>query len=76
MPGYELSRFIELSQSDAEEYTCNICQDIFRNPVVTNCCLQTFCELCISEWLETNNTVPVPMIGNNWTKVSYVLQRL
>jgi E3 ubiquitin-protein ligase NRDP1 len=58
MSGYELSRFVELSQSESEEYTCSICRDIFRNPVVTNCCLQTFCEYCIHVWLETNNTCP------------------
>jgi hypothetical protein len=58
MSGYELSRFIDLSQSDAEEYTCSICHDIFRNPVVANCCLQTFCEQCINDWLKTNNTCP------------------
>jgi hypothetical protein len=58
MSGYELSRFVDLTQNDAEEYTCSICQDIFRNPVVTNCCLQTFCEQCINDWLETNNTCP------------------
>jgi len=58
MPGYELSRFVELSSSDSEEYICSICRDILRNPVVTNCCLQTFCEQCINEWLETNNTCP------------------
>jgi hypothetical protein len=56
--GYELSRFVGLSQSDSEKYICSICQDIFRNPVVTNCCLQTFYEQCINGWLETNNTCP------------------
>jgi hypothetical protein len=58
MSGYELSRFVDLSQSDAEEYMCSICQDIFRDPVVTNCCLQSFCEQCINKWLETNYTCP------------------
>ncbi len=58
MSGYELSRFVDLDQSDAEELTCSICQDILRNPVVINCCLQTFCEQCINDWLETNNTCP------------------
>ncbi len=58
MSGYELSRFVDLSQSDAEEYTCSICQDIFCDPLVTNCCLQTFCGQCINEWLETNNKCP------------------
>jgi hypothetical protein len=58
MSGYELHRFVDLSQSETEEYTCSICHDIFCNPVVTNCCLQTFCEQCINEWLETNSTCP------------------
>jgi len=58
MSGYELNRFIDISQSDSEELTCSICHDIFRNPVVTNCCLQTFCEQCINDWLEKNNTCP------------------
>ncbi len=58
MSGYELSRFVDLSKNDSEEYTCSICHDILRNPVVTNCCFQTFCEQCINEWLGTNNTCP------------------
>jgi hypothetical protein len=58
MPGYELSRFVGMDQSYAEELTCSICQDILRNPVFTNCCLQTFCEQCINDWLQTNNTCP------------------
>ncbi len=58
MSGFELSRFVNLSQSESEDYICSICQDIFRDPVVTNCCLQTFCKQCINEWLETNNTCP------------------
>jgi hypothetical protein len=58
MSGYELSRFVDLDQSDAEELTCSICQDILRNPVFTHCCSQTFCEQCINDWLETNNRCP------------------
>jgi hypothetical protein len=61
MSGYELSRFVDLSQSDAEEYTCSIYQDIFRIPVVTSCCLQTFFEQCINDWLKTINTCPYDM---------------
>jgi hypothetical protein len=57
MSGYELNRYIDLSQSDSKELTCSICHDIFRNFVVTNC-LQTFCEQCINDWLEKNNTCP------------------
>ncbi len=58
MSGFELNRFVELSQDDFEELKCGICREILRKPVVTNCCLQTFCEQCINEWLESNNTCP------------------
>jgi hypothetical protein len=61
MSGYELSRFVDLTESDTEELTCGICQHLFRNPVVTNCYLQTFCEQCINDWLETNNKCPYDM---------------
>ncbi len=58
MPGYESERFVNLSQSEKCELTCSICQDIFRCPVVANCCLQTFCEECINDWLKTNKSCP------------------
>jgi hypothetical protein len=70
MSGYELSRFVDLSRSDYEELTCSICQDIFRNPVVANCCLQTFCEQCINKWLETNNICPFDRKSLNKNQLS------
>ena len=58
MPGYYADRFVDLSKSDKAELTCSICQDIFCSPVVAQCCLQTFCEGCIDDWLKTNTTCP------------------
>ncbi|CAG2105869.1 unnamed protein product [Medioppia subpectinata] len=58
MPGYSSDRFPDLSAEDRDEYTCSICHEIFNTPVTTSCCLQTFCDDCITEWLETNNTCP------------------
>ena len=58
MPGYDLSRFVYLTETEKTELTCSICQDIFKNPIFTNCCLQTFCEDCIQEWLQNNSTCP------------------
>ncbi|CAG2106024.1 unnamed protein product [Medioppia subpectinata] len=58
MPGYSGDRFPELSAEDREDYSCSICQEIFNTPVTTTCCRQTFCEECINEWLNTNNTCP------------------
>ncbi|CAG2100194.1 unnamed protein product, partial [Medioppia subpectinata] len=37
---------------------CSICQEIFNTPVTTTCCLQLFCEECITKWLTTNTTCP------------------
>jgi hypothetical protein len=70
MSGYELSRFVDLSQSDSEEYICCICHDIFRNPVVANCCLQTFCEQCINSWLQIYNTCPYDRKPLNKSRIS------
>jgi hypothetical protein len=71
MLGYQLSRFVDLTESDAEELTCGICQEIFRNPVVTNCCLQTFCEQCINEWLKTNHSCPYDRKVLNRSQLSH-----
>ncbi|CAG2169890.1 unnamed protein product [Oppiella nova] len=58
MPGYDLSRFPNLSAKEKAEYTCSICQDIFCCPMTTPCCLQTFCEDCITGWLQNNTSCP------------------
>ncbi|CAG2170990.1 unnamed protein product [Oppiella nova] len=58
MPGYESERFVSLCQSDREEFSCSICQDILRAPVVAKCCRQTFCEDCITNWLSAETTCP------------------
>ncbi|CAG2111216.1 unnamed protein product [Medioppia subpectinata] len=58
MSGYSSDRFPDLSAEDRDEYTCSICQEIFNTPVTTTCCLQTFCEHCINEWLKKNTTCP------------------
>ncbi len=58
MPGYEIDRFVNLSPNEKVELICSICQDILRCPVVTNCCLQSFCDDCIKDWLKDNNTCP------------------
>jgi len=58
MPGYELDRFVDLTETEKTELVCSICQDIFKNPVFTSCCSQTFCEECINEWLEKNASCP------------------
>ncbi|CAG2177811.1 unnamed protein product [Oppiella nova] len=58
MPGYNIDRFVDMSESERDEMQCSICQDILRDPVVAPCCLQMFCEQCINEWLNTETTCP------------------
>ncbi|CAG2166018.1 unnamed protein product, partial [Oppiella nova] len=58
MSGYNIDRFVDLSESERDELTCSICQDILCCPRVAPCCLQMYCEQCINEWLHTNNTCP------------------
>ena len=58
MPGIDRRRVVGKDEEELDEFTCSICQDIFDEPVVTQCCRQSFCTVCINEWLEDNNTCP------------------
>ena len=58
MSGYNIDRFVNLSESERDELTCSICRNILCCPVVSPCCLQMYCKGCIHEWLRTNNTCP------------------
>src|SRR6266487_2608508 len=58
MPGYDVTRFVNLTKSEEEMLTCHICQDVLKNAVVAPCCLQTFCDDCIRDWLKKDNTCP------------------
>ncbi|CAG2168333.1 unnamed protein product [Oppiella nova] len=58
MSGYDCNRFVGLSESDKDELSCGICLNIFRDPVVAQCCRQTFCTQCIRDWLKNNNECP------------------
>jgi hypothetical protein len=58
MPGYERILFKNLSQSEEDELICPICSCIFKDPLVTQCCRQTYCNECINQWLKVNKTCP------------------
>src|SRR2546422_7082256 len=58
MPGYDVSRFVNLRKSEEELVICLICHDVLKNPVVVRCCLQTYCNDCIRIWLKTNSVCP------------------
>ncbi|CAG2168861.1 unnamed protein product, partial [Oppiella nova] len=56
--GYESDRFVGLSAAAIQELSCSICLNIFRDPVVSQCCRQTFCRDCITDWLKGNTVCP------------------
>jgi len=58
MPGYDKSRFVNLSKTEHDELTCGICFEILNNPIVVPCCRHTYCYHCIIEWLNNNTSCP------------------
>ena len=52
------SKFVDESEEDIEEFTCRICYGIFDDPVVTQCCQQTYCRQCIRKWLSEHKSCP------------------
>jgi len=58
MPGYDRSRFVNLTETEDQEFECGICFQILKNPLIVGCCRQAFCEQCIKQWLNTSNLCP------------------
>ncbi|CAG2164505.1 unnamed protein product [Oppiella nova] len=58
MPGFERSRVVGVSDEELDEFICGICLKVFVNPVVIQCCQQSYCSECIHNWLSNNNTCP------------------
>ena len=52
------NNLIGMSDEEINEFSCGICYEIFVNPVVTQCCRQTYCSDCITKWLGEHNTCP------------------
>ncbi len=48
------------NESIVQQLICNICLNIFTNPVDIECNQShTFCSVCITKWLSTNNSCPI-----------------
>ena len=58
MPGIDRNRVVGVNDQDLDEFTCNLCQQIFVNPLTTQCCRQTYCKDCIHNWLSINSVCP------------------
>ena len=42
----------------AKDFECNICTKVLRDPRLTDCCGQHYCDSCLTKWLETQKTCP------------------
>ena len=42
----------------AENYECNFCYKVFRNPFLAVCCGENYCEVCIKKWREEKTACP------------------
>ncbi|CAG2167110.1 unnamed protein product [Oppiella nova] len=58
MSGLDKNRVIGVTDEELDEYTCGICLEVFVDPVVTQCCQQTYCSECMYGWLSDHNTCP------------------
>jgi hypothetical protein len=58
MTDFAENQFVNIANIENEELFCNICLEIFSNPVVVQCCRQIFCRQCISQWIKNNNSCP------------------
>ncbi|CAG2101140.1 unnamed protein product [Medioppia subpectinata] len=73
MAGYDSDRFVGLTQEDEHELSCAICKNILLEPRVIQCCQQTFCKHCITEWFKRSPLCPVcrhQMRGNASARLS------
>ncbi|CAG2104124.1 unnamed protein product, partial [Medioppia subpectinata] len=59
MPGYPISRFVDLRLEMAEEFRCSICLNLFEDAVDTKC-KHTYCYQCIHQWLTSQSTKQCP----------------
>jgi len=60
MPGFDKNKFI-ISGEELENYLCGICLGVFNDPVFSRCCRQTYCRVCLTEWI-IREKIPVLMI--------------
>ena len=43
-----------------EKLTCNICTNVLRDPRLTECCGQHFCQECLQSWFQQHKKITCP----------------
>jgi E3 ubiquitin-protein ligase NRDP1 len=74
--GYDLNRF---HTNVDEELICSICSSVLEDPVQAPDCEHAFCELCISQWLNQQQSCPIdrkPITTQSLKPVPRILRNL
>lgn len=58
MSNIDRTRFVDISEDDFEIIKCGICLAMFDRPLVTSCCQQSYCSVCIKQWIRNAKTCP------------------
>ena len=60
---------------DFEKYRCNICSKILRDPHLTGCCGQHFCESCLKRWFFKHRKESCPHCRTEGEKFQYLIDK-
>ena len=52
MSGFEVNRFVDLSERESQHLICGICRNVFNNAIRSDC-EHTFCRQCVEDWIKT-----------------------
>ena len=55
----EHGQYATTEEASASGNECYICFEYYRNPIILRECQHVFCQHCIEEWLDKENTCPV-----------------
>ena len=69
--GYDY-RFIV---KDLDKYTCNICTKVLKDPHLTGCCGQVFCESCLNYWFTKHGKESCPHCRAEGKRLQHLLDK-
>ena len=63
--GIDLESINPKQHKYVEQFECVICKEILENPKICVKCKNRFCNICIKEWLKTQNICPFKCTSNS-----------
>lgn len=58
MNAIDKSRVVGIDDRLLDNFLCPICWKVLTEPMVTQCCRQTYCKTCIIRWLNERHVCP------------------